>query len=157
MANEINQANPKDVTALTLLADITGRAGDTKASLDWYEKLCPLAPEPYNYYQLATRQFLLERIGECKTSLAKVVADSVKARQEKVALEITAGNSENVPVLAAAYNMLGALAFRDKKTAEAKRFYELAVKEFPDFVIARQNLEGLKPAAPGTKPAAKKS
>jgi hypothetical protein len=89
--------------------------------------------------------------------LAKVVADSVKARQEKVPLEITAGNSENVPVLAAAYNMLGALAFRDKKTAEAKRYYELAVKEFPEFIIARQNLEGLKPAAPGTKPAAKKS
>jgi tetratricopeptide (TPR) repeat protein len=157
MATEINQADPKDITALTLLADITGRAGDTKASLDWYEKLCPLAPEPYNYYQLATRQFLLERIGECKNSLIKVVADSVKARQEKVALEITAGNSENVPVLAAAYNMLGALAYRDKKTPEAKRFYELAVKEFPEFVIARQNLEGLKTTPAGAKPAAKKS
>lgn len=157
MANEINQADPKDVTAITLLADITGRAGDTKASLDWYEKLSTLAPGPYNFYQLATRQFILERVGECRTSLNKVVADSVKARQEKVSLEITSGNSENVPVLAAAYNMLGALAFRDKKTAEAKRFYELAVIEFPDFVIARQNLEGLKTTPSSTKPPAKKS
>ncbi len=157
MANEINQANPKDVTAITLLADITGRAGDTKASLDWYEKLSALAPGPYNFYQMATRQFLLERVGECKTSLNQVVTDSIKARQEKVSLEIAAGNSENVPVLAAAYNMLGALAFRDKKTAEAKRFYELAVMEFPEFVIARQNLEGLKKPSTGAKPPAKKS
>ncbi|WP_416440603.1 tetratricopeptide repeat protein [Phnomibacter sp. MR] len=158
MANEINQANPKDITALTLLADITGRAGDTKASLDWYEKLCALSPEPYNFYQLATRQFLLERIGECKASLNKVVADSAKARQEKVSLEISAGNNEAVPVLAAAYNMLGALAFREKQNAEAKRFYELAVKEFPEFVIARQNLQSMQPASPkpvAGKPAAK--
>lgn len=158
MANEINQTNPKDITALTLLADITGRAGDTKASLDWYEKLCVLSPEPYNFYQLATRQFLLERIGECKTSLNKVVADSVKARQEKVSLEISAGNNEAVPVIAAAYNMLGAMTFREKDEIAAKKYYALAVKEFPNFVIANQNLQSLNPAPakPATnKPAAK--
>lgn len=158
MANEINLANPKDITALTLLADITGRAGDSKASLDWYEKLCALSPEPYNYYQLATRQFVLERIGECKTSLNKVVADSVKARQDKVSLEISPGNNETVPVMAAAYNMLGALAFREKDKAAAKQYYALAVKEFPSFVIANQNLQGvdLPATKPDTKPAGNK-
>jgi tetratricopeptide (TPR) repeat protein len=134
-----------------LLADISGRAGDAKTSLDWYEKLCPLAPNPYNYYQLATRQFVLERIGECRATLQKVVSDTAKARQEQVALEIIPGRSENVPVIAAAYNMLGALAVRDKKEDEAKKFYELAMKEYPDFIIARQNLEGLKQAANGSK------
>lgn len=152
LAKEIHEGDPKNVTALSLLADISGRAGDTKTSLDWYEKLCVLAPQPFNVYQMATRQFILERIGECRASLNKVVADSVNARKESVSLEIGSGQNENVPVLAAAYNMLGALAYRDKKTEEAKRYYELAVKEFPDFVIARQNLEGLKP-----KPAGKPS
>lgn len=156
LANELFESNPKDVAALTLLADISGRAGDTKTSLDWYEKLCPLAPDPFNYYQLATRQFLLERIGECRSSLNKVVSDSLKARQQSVNLEIGPGQNENVPVLAAAYNMLGALAYRDKKTEEAKHYYELAVKEFPDFVIARQNLEGMKPKAPSRPSAAGK-
>lgn len=151
MANEINQANPKNITSLTLLADITGRAGDTKASLEWYEKLCAQSPEPYNVYQLATRQFLLERIGECKASLNKVVTDSVKARQDKVSLEISSGNNEAVPVIAAAYNMLGALAFREKDTAAAKKYYALAVKEHPNFVIANQNLQSLNPAP--SKPA----
>lgn len=155
LAKEINEGDAKNVTALTLLADISGRAGDTKASLDWYEKLCPLAPDPYNYYQLATRQFILERVGECRSTLQKVLADSAKARQEQVALEVSPGRSENVPVIAAAYNMLGALAFRDKKGDEAKKFYEMAVKEFPDFIIARQNLEGMKPATNGGKAPAK--
>lgn len=154
LAKEINEGDAKNVTALTILADISGRAGDTKASLDWYEKLCALSPSPFNFYQLATRQFILERIGECRNSLQKIVADSAKARQEQVSLEIQQGRSENVPALAAAYNMLGALAFRDNQPAEAKKFYELAVKEFPDFVIARQNLEGLKTKPAATKPAA---
>ncbi len=150
LANETYQADNKSITALTLLADITGKAGDTKASLDWYEKLCVLSPEPYNFYQLATRQFVLERIGECRTSLQKVITDSVKARNDKVSLEIQPGNNETVPVLAAAYNMMGALSFREKKTEEAKKYYELAVKEYPEFTIAKQNLVGLNP-----KPAAK--
>jgi tetratricopeptide (TPR) repeat protein len=156
LATEINSADPKNTTALTLLADISGRAGDTKTSLDWYEKLCPLAPSPYNHYQLATRQFMLERIGECRKTLQRVVADSLKAREEKVALEISPGNPEEVPVLAAAYNMLGALSYRDQQTAEARKYYQLALKEHPAFVIARQNLDSLAPAKPGkTTPAGK--
>ena len=154
LAKEINEVDAKNLTALTILADISGRAGDTKASLDWYEKLCALSPSPFNYYQLATRQFILERIGECKGSLQKIVADSAKARQEQVSLEIQQGRSENVPALAAAYNMLGALAFRDNQPTEAKKYYELAVKEFPEFIIAKQNLEGLKAKPAATKPAA---
>ena len=47
------------------------------------------------------------------------------------------------------------MAFRDKKGDEAKKFYEMAVKEFPDFIIARQNLEGMKPATNGGKAPAK--
>ncbi|HMP93752.1 MAG TPA: hypothetical protein PKD90_12810, partial [Phnomibacter sp.] len=97
LANESYTADNKNVTALTLLADITGRAGDNKASLDWYEKLSALAPSPYNYYQLATRQFILERVGECRQTLQKVVADSVKAKEEQVTLEIGQGQGENVP------------------------------------------------------------
>ena len=56
-------------------------------------------------------------------------------------------------MLAAAYNMMGALAFREKQPAEAKKMYELAVATFPQFVIARQNLEGMKNPAPPKTPA----
>lgn len=155
LSGEINRENPANITALTLLADISGRAGNTKASLEWYEKLCAMAPTPYNHYQLATRQFMLERLGECKSTLTGIIADSAKAGLEKVSLEISAGRNENVPVLAAAYNMLGALAYRNKATEEAARNYALALKAYPEFVIARQNLEGLKTPASPAKPAAR--
>jgi len=151
MSGEINQQNPKNVTALSLLADISGRAGEVKTSLEWYEKLVVLSPEAYNHYQLATKQFVLERNLECRQSLQKVIADSAAAKQQKVRLDVGEGYGEDVPVLAAAMNMLGALAYKEKNTALAEDWYAKAVAVFPEFVIAKQNLDSLKKEAAGGK------
>lgn len=156
LANELYTADNKNATALTLLADISGRSGETKISLDWYEKLCALSPSPYNFYQLASKQFLLERKLECRQSLQKVIADSTEALKQPVSMEVSNGYFEQVPTLAAAYNMMGVLAFNEKNKEEAAAFYNKAISVAPNFAIAKQNLEGLKPAAsakPGTKTA----
>ncbi|MEO7310366.1 MAG: tetratricopeptide repeat protein [Chitinophagaceae bacterium] len=157
LANESYTRDNKNVTALSLLADISGQTNDAKTSLEWYEKLCPLNPMPFNYYQLATKQFSLERKLECKQSLTKVLADTAAAAKQKVSLQVGQGYNESVPVLAAAYNMLGVLAFKENNTTEAKQYYTAALKAFPDFVIAKQNLDAMnKPAAGvGKKPAGK--
>ena len=156
LANESYTRDNKNVTALSLLADISGQTNDAKTSLEWYEKLAPLNPLPYNYYQLATKQFSLERKLECRQSLAKVLADTAAAAKQKVSLQVGQGYSESVPVLAAAYNMLGVLAFKENNLAEAKQHYTNALKSFPEFVIAKQNLDAMnKPAATGKKPAGK--
>jgi tetratricopeptide (TPR) repeat protein len=154
LANELYTANNKNTTALTLLADISGRGGESKVSLEWYEKLCVLNPTPYNHYQLASKQFILERKLECRQTLQKVVSDSAEAMKQPVSMEVSNGYFEQVPTLAAAYNMLGVLQFNDKKKEEAAVYYNKAIAVAPDFVIAKQNLEALKPGA-ASKPAAK--
>lgn len=147
LAGELNEKDPKNITALTLLADISSKAGEVKSSLEWYEKLCILNPNPYNFYQMSTKQFVLERNLECKQSLQKVLEDSASAMQQKVRLDIGEGYGEDVPVYAAALNMLGAIAFREKDPAAAGDWYQKAVQAFPEFVIAKQNLSELnKPA-----------
>lgn len=153
LAGEINEKDPKNITALTLLADISGKAGEVKKSLDWYEKLIEVAPSSYNYYQQATKQFVLERSLECKQSLQKVIADSAEAKQQMVRLDIGEGYGEDVPVLAAAMNMMGALAYKEKNNDAAKEWYAKAVAVHPEFVIAKQNLEELKKPATPAKPA----
>lgn len=151
IANELIESNPKDLTALHILADITARIGETKNSLDWYEKLTVLQPQPYYYYQLAAQQFLLERNLECKLSLEKAMKDTVAGKQQQIRMEVDNNRAENVPVLAAAMNMMGAIAFREKNLLLAKKWYSDAVSVFPSFVIAQQNLKDLnsneKPAA----------
>jgi tetratricopeptide (TPR) repeat protein len=154
LAGEINAKDAKNATALTLLADISGRAGEVKKSLEWYEKLVEVAPNPFNFYQLATKQFVLERNLECKQSLQKVIVDSAEAMQQQVRLDIGEGYGEDVPVLAAAMNMLGAIAFKEKDNVQARQWYAKALAAHPDFIIAKQNLEEMnKPATPA-KPAA---
>ena len=148
LANELYAVNNKNTTALTLLADISGRSGEIKTSLEWYEKLCVLSPSPYNHYQLASKQFILERKLECRQSLQKVLADSAEALKQPVSMEVSNGYFEQVPTLAAAYNMMGVLAFNEKKKEEAFALYSKAIAVAPDFVIAKQNLEALKPGAP---------
>lgn len=156
LAGEINTKDPKNVTALTLLADISGRAGEVKKSLEWYEKLVELSPSPYNHYQLATKQFVLERSLECKQSLQKAIADSAQAKQQMVRLDIGEGYGEDVPVLAAAMNMMGAIAYKEKDKVAAAEWYNKAIAAFPQFVIAKQNLEELKkPATPAKAPVKK--
>jgi tetratricopeptide (TPR) repeat protein len=152
LANELYSANNKNSTALTLLADISGRGGETKTSLEWYEKLVVLTPSPYNYYQLATKQYLLERKLECRQSLQKVIADSAEAVKQPVSMEVSNGYFEQVPALAAAYNMLGVLAFNEKKNDEAEAYYKKAIALAPDFVIGKQNLESLKPKNAAKQP-----
>ena len=147
--------NNKNVGALTLLADISGQTNDAKTSLEWYEKLCPLNPIPFNYYQLATKQFSLERKMECRQSLSKVLADSAAAVKQTVNLQIGQGYNETVPVLAAAYNMLGVMAFKENNIADARKYYNAALRVFPEFAIAKQNIEAMnKPAGSPKKPAA---
>ncbi len=147
LAGELNGKDPKNITALTLLADITSKAGEVKSSLEWYEKLCALNPNSYNHYQMSTKQFVLERNLECKESLQKILTDSATAMQQKVRLDIGEGYGEEVPVYAAALNMMGAIAFREKNNTAAGEWYQKAVQAFPEFVIAQQNLTDLnKPA-----------
>lgn len=153
LANELYTGNNKNTTALTLLADISGRGGETKTSLEWYEKLVVLSPSPYNYYQLATKQYLLERKLECRQSLQKVISDSAEATKQMVSMEVNNGYFEQVPALAAAYNMLGVLAFNEKKNDEAEMYYKKAVVLAPEFVIGKQNLESLKPKSATRQPA----
>ena len=157
LAGEINEKDPKNITALTLLADISGRAGEVKKSLEWYEKLIVLSPTPYNHYQLATKQFMLERLMECKESLQKVISDSAQSKEQMVRLDLGEGYAEEVPVLAAAMNMLGAIAYKEKNNTLAASWYTKALEVFPKFVIAKQNLDELnKPAAPAKQGAAAK-
>lgn len=154
LANELYTADNKNSTALTLLADISSRGGETKVSLEWYEKLCVLNSTPYNHYQLASKQFLLERKLECRQSLQKVITDSAEALKQPVSMEVSSGYFEQVPTLAAAYNMMGVLAFNDKKKDEAAIFYNKAIGVAPNFVIAKQNLDALKPGV-SSKPVGK--
>ncbi|MEP7163797.1 MAG: tetratricopeptide repeat protein [Ferruginibacter sp.] len=155
LSKEVFQANPSNINALARAAECNQNLGETKEAIADYEKVTPVLKNPYYYYQLAVCQYGLKRIVECEANIRRVLADS-NSNKIGVSFTLPNGAEQQVPVSAAVLNMAAVMKMDTKNYAEAKAYLESALKIFPDFEGARQNLnycnENLKSRS--TKPAA---
>jgi tetratricopeptide (TPR) repeat protein len=158
LAQEVYAASPNNMQALARAAECFQNLGDAKKAVEAYEKVCEKVKEPYYFYQLASSQYTLKRLGECEANLQRVIADT-NSRRTAVNFTIGDGRVQQVPANAAAYNFLGILKMENNDLASSKKYLQQAVALFPEFIGAQQNLElcekRLKPA--GAKPPANKS
>ncbi|MDX1938588.1 MAG: tetratricopeptide repeat protein [Flavihumibacter sp.] len=151
ISKEIYDADSKNIGALERMADCYNQLGDVKTALDSYEKLAPITQNPSHYYELALAQYQLKRIGECDASLGRVIADT-NSKRIATPFNIGEGQTQNVPVMAAAYNVKAVLLMEVKNYTEARKMIAKALELYPDFVGAQQNLQALNRLS-GTKPA----
>lgn len=155
LTKEVTDADASNVNALERLASCYNQLGDLKQTVENYEKLVPKTKNPYHYYQLAVAQFQLKRIAECAQNLQRAITDT-SSRRIPVAFTVNEGQVQNVPVMAAAYNMLGVIQMEGKNYADARKLINKAIEVYPDFVGAKQNIEALDNIAKGgTKPPVK--
>ncbi len=131
-----------------------------KEALVDYEALYAATNDLQYLYQMATIQYQLKRFGECLASLDKIIADPAAA-QQKVSLRIQEGGSQNVVMKAAAHNIKGICAMEVSQNDAALEQFNKAVEIFPEFVLAKNNLNFLKQQmaqgagkGTGTQPAA---
>jgi tetratricopeptide (TPR) repeat protein len=155
LTKEVTDAQPENNNALERLASCYNQLGDLKACVETYEKLIPKTKNPYHHYQLAVAQYQLKRIAECNQNLQVAIADT-SSKRIPVAFTVAEGQVQNVPVMAASYNMLGVIQMDVKNYADARKLINKAIEVYPDFVGARQNLAALdkisKGGGQGTKP-----
>jgi tetratricopeptide (TPR) repeat protein len=161
LAQEVYKAMPNNTLALARSAECYQNLGDAKSAIEAYEKVCPVLKEPYYYYQLASSQYTLKRIGECEANLQRVIADT-NSKRTAVNFTLGDGRVQQVPASAAAYNFLGIIKMEANDLASSKKNLQQALALYPDFLGAKQNLElcesklkpgGKTPAKPaGTKP-----
>jgi tetratricopeptide (TPR) repeat protein len=142
LTKEITDAEPENLGALERLASCYNQLGDVKAAVDSYEKLCPKTKNPYHYYQLATAQYQLKRVAECQQNLQRVIADT-SSRRIPTSFDVGNGQTQNISVLAGAYNMLAVIQMEQKNYEPARQLFNKALEAFPDFVGAKQNLVAL--------------
>ncbi len=134
--------NPTDTLMLKVQALSYKSMGNPKKSLEAYEKLYPLTQNVYHLYEIATIQYSMTRLQECL-----VTAKSLHAHEGLGEARINLNfNQQNqvVPLKAAVYNIQGVVAKDLDKQAEAKAFFEQALKVAPDFALAKGNLEEMK-------------
>ncbi len=155
LSQEVMATDKNNTGALERVAGCYNQLGDLKKSVEHYEKLCPITKNPFHYYQLAQSQYQLKRIAECTQNLQLVIADTT-SRKMGTQFSVGQGQAQNVPLMAAAYNMAGVIEMEAKNYDNASKLFTKALEEFPDFVGAYQNVEQLKKLkgtkAVGTKP-----
>src|SRR5579863_3354778 len=135
-------SDPKRNDMLELVAVSKQNLGLIKESLADYEKLYAAQKSVYYLYQMATLQYQLKRYGECVASLDQIIS-SPEAEKQKVNIRIQ-GGSQDVPMKAAAYNIKGICAVDLNQKEAAKENFDKALSLFPDFVLAKGNLDALK-------------
>lgn len=141
LGKEILEANPQKTDVLELVAVSQQNLGMLKEALESFEKLFAVTKDVYHQYNLATLQYMLKRYGECSESLNAIIASPDTSGV--VAISDGKNESQQVPVKAAAFNMRGVIALEINQADVAKQNFEKALQLFPEFVLAKNNLENV--------------
>lgn len=142
VADKILSTSPNAEGPLELRAVAYHTMGLLKESLTDYERLYGISKNTYHLYEIAALQYTLRRFGECDQTLGRLLNDPGLKDKE---IQLSAGQqqTQTVPLVAACNNMVGVLLMEQGKKAEAKLAFQEALKMFPDFVLAKNNLTEL--------------
>lgn len=155
-AGFVLKSQPDNQQMLELSAICQSAMKNEKEALSTYEKLYAKTKSVYHLYQIAVLQYSLQRTGECSTSIETILADKDAATQ-KIQISYDEQNAQNVPLNAAAYNLKGVVAKDAKDIEKAKSNFNEALKIYPEFQLAKNNIELMnKPAEVSDKDKNKK-
>lgn len=93
-------------------------------------------------YKVASVQLVTGKFNEAAKSIDEML-EKYKSSADSVEIFIDQGQSQKVPVTAACWNMRGYMHIQNQKYQEAAEAYQKAIQIFPDFVMARRNLQQL--------------
>ncbi len=125
-----------------MLAISLSSLNKNKESLEQYEILYANTHSVFHAYQIAILQYVLKRFGECETTCAIILSDP-KAGEQKVSISADEKNNQQVPIKAAAYNIRGVMYKELNRPDDAINSFREAVKIFPDFALAKANIEAM--------------
>lgn len=153
LGKEILEAYPGKSEILELVAVSQQNLGWQKDALESFERLFAITKDPYHMYSIASLQYMLKRYGEGSESLNTIIAstDSLGV----VTISNNQGESQKVPLKAAAFNMRGVIALEINQPDVAKQNFLKALELFPEFALAKGNLDKANTEDNKTTPAKK--
>jgi len=148
LAQEVYKADPTNYNALGRIGECLQTDADYKGAAEAFEKVAPAMKSPYYFYQLAVCQYSLKKSSECLMNADKALADT---NSNKIAAVFTMPNgyAQQVPVSCAALNLKAVVMMDQKNYVKAKELLQQALKIYPDFQGAQQNLVNCDNAAKG--------
>lgn len=139
MAQEVYKADPTNINALARTGDCYQAAADFKNAAEAFDKVAPVLKSPFYYYQLAVCQYSLKRPADCLANADRALADT-NSNHIPVIFVLPNGSQQQVPVSSAALNLKAVMLMDTKNYAQAKQVLQTALKIYPDFQGAQQNV-----------------
>lgn len=155
VAEELLREQPRNADLAELRAVSYFYLQDARGALDAYEKLYEITQSPSHLYQVITLQFNLQRYGECQVNIDRLLS-TPESERLTVRISTPDGQAQEVPLRAAALNVRGVLFRLQKENEKARKAFEEALKIFPNFLLAKGNLEDLSREQAPAKPQEKK-
>ncbi len=141
LGREIIEKSPDNYSILEALAISEQSLGLLKESLNHYVQLFSATKKLYFLYQEASIQYGLKRLGECAQSINALLAAEGVEKEEVSITYGQNGESQKVPMNAAAYNLQGVVLLELNRPEDAKTSFEKAIDLYKDFVLAKANLD----------------
>ncbi len=144
VGSKVLETTPDNLEVMEMVAISKAQLGASLEALGDYEKLFGKSSDLYHLYEIASLQYTVRRYGECETSIKRLMG-SEGINEREVNLSFKQG-SQKVPMNAAVENLYGVLMLEQGKGDEAKKHFETALKIFPEFYLAKGNLDAMNQA-----------
>lgn len=142
VTNDILKNKPDNLELMEMNAISLESMGATEKALEAYQKLLAKTNNNYHAYKLAGLQFGMKKFEDAYASIKK--ADKLPdGGTVKITFQVNKNYNQNVDLKASIAYLEGIIAMNLNKNAEAKLSFERAIKLFPEFVLAKSNLEML--------------
>jgi len=130
---------PDSERFLQIKALLAQQFGRIEEEMDTYQKLYVKTQKLSYLYQLTAFNFSAGQMDAASKGLSELEAKMANAT-DSVDFMVSETAKQKVPVRAAVYNMKAYLQAQKRDLPGAKKYFEMALKEYPDFVTAKQNL-----------------
>jgi len=137
---------PDNQRMLEMLAISEDSTGNLKGAIDAYERLYTQTQNIQILYLIATFQYTLKRYGECESSIQNLL-NHPEINKATISIKESKDHPlQEVPLKAAVLNLRGVMLKELNKKEEAKKNFEEALQLFPEYILAKGNLEEMKKA-----------
>ena len=139
--NRVLVRKPNDERFLQIKALCAQQKGKIEEEFDIYNKLFASTKKLSYLYQITAFQFSTGQMEQAVKNLAEL--ETKATPKDSVDFAVSESEKQKVPLRAAVYNMKAYMQAQSRDLMGAKKYFEMALKEYPDFVMAKRNLQQL--------------
>jgi tetratricopeptide (TPR) repeat protein len=135
--------NPKSERLLLIKALCAEQLGKVDEQMSLYNQLYAINKKPEYLYRITATHFGTGNFKAAETNLRELEQIAATSK-DSIDFMINESEKQKVPLKAALLNMRAIMsAQRDQDLLSAKKYFEAAIREFPDFIVAKEYLNRL--------------